>query len=284
MVIYADILFLLNALIDYLLLLVSARTAGAPLRRGRFLLGAVVGGIYAVAIFLPGFSFLNDTLYKFGFALLMLLIAYGTTRMLLKQTLIFFAITWALGGGVMALAMMDGAHMTLGRSVVYSIPDIKIILLSASACYAAFTLIFPRLFRHTAAGGELNPVTFELMGRTLQLTALRDTGNTLSDPATGSSVPVAEGAALYSLFPSETRPLRDDLNDPVQGITRLNCGAWRGRFFLLPYRAVGVERGFLLAVKMDRILVDHKEQQGKLVALSPTPVSDGGGYCVLMGG
>ena len=284
MVIYADILFALNALIDYLLLLVSARAAGAPLRRGRFLLGAAIGGIYAVAIFLPGFSFLSRGFYKALSALLMLMTAYGATRMLLKQALIFIALTWALGGGVIAIGMMDGANMSLGRSVVYSIPDIKMILLSASGCYAVFTLVLPKLFRHTAAGGEVKAVEFELKERRVRLSALTDTGNTLSDPVTGDPVPVAEGRALYSLFPSEVCPNRVDLEDPVQGMARLNRGAWSGRFYLLPYRAVGVERGFLLAVKMDRVVIDRQEKQEKLVALSPTPVSDGGGYCVLTGG
>ena len=57
-VIYVDTLFLLNAAVDYLLLLASARLAGEPLARLRFLLGAALGGLYAVAIFLPGLSFL----------------------------------------------------------------------------------------------------------------------------------------------------------------------------------------------------------------------------------
>ena len=39
-VIYVDTLFLLNAVIDYLLLLSAARLAGEPLRRGRFALYA----------------------------------------------------------------------------------------------------------------------------------------------------------------------------------------------------------------------------------------------------
>ena len=56
-VIYVDTLFLLNTMVDYLLLLASARLAGEPLARLRFALGAVLGGLYAVAIFLPGGCF-----------------------------------------------------------------------------------------------------------------------------------------------------------------------------------------------------------------------------------
>jgi len=284
MVLYADILFAFNALVDYLLLLLSARAAGEPLRRVRFALGAVLGGLYAVLIFVPGFGFLDRTGYKLLSALLMLLLAYGATGAMLKQSMIFFALACALGGGVMAIGMMDGAALSLGRSVVYSIPDVKLILLSGAACYAVLTLIAPGLYRHTAAEGALRSVRFALMGRELELTALLDTGNTLTDPATGQSVPVAEGEALLPLFPPENRPARGELRDPIPALERLNRGSWAGRFRLLPYRAVGVERGFLLAVKMDRIAVGENERGAVVVALSPTPVSDGGGYKVLMGG
>ncbi len=284
MVLYADILFVLNALVDYLLLLLSARAAGEPLRRKRFLLGAALGGVYAVAIFVPGFSFLSRGSYKILFALLMLLIAYGATRALLKQGILFFALACALGGGVMAIGMMDGGALTLGGGVVYSIPDVKLILLSGAGCYALLRAAGPKLFRHTAAGGELNTVRFVLGERRVELTALLDTGNTLTDPVNGQGVPVAEGRVLLDLFPPEARPTPEQLRDPVAALENLNRGEWSGRFRLLPYRAVGVEHGFLLGVKVDRMEVGGQSREEVLVALSPTPVSDGGGYRVLMGG
>ena len=64
---------------------------------------------------------------------------------------------------------------------------------------------------------------------------------------------------------------------------RLGTGEWRGRFRLLPYRSVGVDRGLLLALRVDRAVFDGVERGPLLVALSPTPVSDGGGYRALVG-
>lgn len=284
MVIYADILFLLNSVIDYLLLLISAKTAGTPLNRIRFGLGAALGGAYAVFVFLPGFSFLNRAFYKLLFCLMMLLIAYGVQKMLVKQILVFIALTCALGGGVMAIGMMDGVDFSLGKAVIYSIPDLKVVILSAAICYALLSLVMPKLMQHTSAEGEIRNISFDLFERRIQVSALTDTGNTLTDAATGYVVPVAEGEALGALFPAEFRPEKEDLLDPVHGITRLNRGTWKGRFRLLPYRAVGVERGLLLAVKMDSVMLGGQKQPGTLVALSPTPVSDGGSYCVLTGG
>ena len=57
-VVYLDRVLLLNLLVDYLLLLTTARLAGIPLRRGRLALCAAGGALYAGAVFLPGWGFL----------------------------------------------------------------------------------------------------------------------------------------------------------------------------------------------------------------------------------
>ena len=44
-VVYLDSVFLFNALLDYLLFLSTARLAGIPLRRRRYLLCGVLGGL-----------------------------------------------------------------------------------------------------------------------------------------------------------------------------------------------------------------------------------------------
>ena len=57
-VIYADSLFTLSLVTDYLLLLATARFCSLVLRRGRYLLAALLGAAYAVAVFLPGLGWL----------------------------------------------------------------------------------------------------------------------------------------------------------------------------------------------------------------------------------
>lgn len=282
-VIYVDTLFLLNALVDYLLLLAAARLAGEPLRRRRFALGGALGGGYAVAIFLPGCSFLAHPLCRIASAALMLVAAYGGSRRLLRQGILFVALTCAFGGGVVAIGLLGGTGLTLGNGVFYSALDLKVVLLSAAACYGVLTLVFRGLARYSAADGELVDIKLSLGERTASLTALVDTGNTLTDPVSGRPVMVAEGERAGPLFPREHRPTPADLADPAAALTRLGTGEWRSRFRLLPYRSVGVDRGLLLAVRLDGLELNGQGRGPALVALSPTPVSDGGGYQALIG-
>ena len=55
------------------------------------------------------------------------------------------------------------------------------------------------------------------------------------------------------------------------------------RFRLIPYSAVGVTGGMLLAFRPDEIVVDGRNKTGMLLALSPNSVSDGGAYTALLG-
>lgn len=277
--IYLDTLFLLNALIDYLLLLCSARLAGEPLERLRFGAGAVLGGGYAVALFLPGMGFLYHPLCRLSVAVLMVLVAFARSRRLLRQVVVFFALSCAFGGGVLAVSLLGGQGLSIGGGVIYSGLDLKMVLLSAAGCYVALSAVFRNWGRHSHVRGELRRVKITLEGREISLTALMDTGNTLCDPVSGRRVMVVEGACAAGLIPEVER---EDLTDPARGLERLG-GRRPGRFRLLPYRAVGTERGLLLTLRADRVELDGARQESTLVALSPNPVSDGGGYQALAG-
>ena len=279
--VYLDELFLLNLVVDYLLLLAAGRLAGEVLRRPRLALGAALGAGYAAGAVLPGGGFLLHPLCKLGAGVLMVLLAYGHSRRLLRTGLTFFAVSAAFGGGVILLHTFGSRSLALD-GLLSAAPDLRLVLLSAAVCYALITLVLGRASRHSAPG-ELVPAVLTLGGRRLALTALVDTGNTLTDPATGQPVMVAEGERAAGLFPPGLAPSGEELRRPVEALERLDRRGWGGRCRLLPYRAVGVECGMLLALRLDGARVGTEDYSKLLLALSPTPLSDGGGYSALIG-
>lgn len=276
--VYLDGVFALNFAVNYLLLLATARTAGAVLRRGRFAVGGMAGAALTAAAFLPGAGWLCSPVCRAGTAAVMLLTAFGRERRLVRLSLTFLALSCMLSGGILLLSLLTGKGVAFEHGVLSTGMDLKLALCSAGVCCAALHLLFRRTGRHGPE--ELLPVTVALGGRQILLTALRDTGNTLTDPATGRPVLVAEGHCLRALLPGE---LLEGLSDPAGTMERCADPAWRQRLRLLPYRAVGVSCAFLLAVRADRVRAGDREYGGLLVALSPTPVSDGGGYQALFG-
>ena len=273
-VVYIDSLFLLNFVVNYLLLLAAAKLSGEPLRRLRMAGGAALGAAYAAAVFFPHMGFLLHPLCKLGAAVLMLAAAFGGSKRLLRVE------PGLLCRGrrfrrreLFALELLGGQGLTLRNGIFYSAMDLRLILLSAAVCYVFITVVFQRTAKHTAARRELVPAVLTLEGRRVALTALVDTGNTLTDPLTGRPVMVAEGEKLTALFPPGKAPPAAKLRNPVAAVEELSEDLFRGRCRLLPYQAVGVECGMLLALRLDDVRVGMEDYGGILVALSAHPDS-----------
>ncbi|MDE6590259.1 MAG: sigma-E processing peptidase SpoIIGA [Oscillospiraceae bacterium] len=275
-VVYIDLLFLLNLIANYLLLLAAGRIAGAALFRWRIGLGGSVGALYAALVFLPGLEWLALWPCKLAAGVLMALTAYGGERYLLRVTVVFFGASAALAGAVLGLELLGSVPLTLEHGVFYSQLDIRLLLLVFVACYFVLSLFFRRTGQR--AGRELVRLEVALEAGTASVTALVDTGHSLTDPATNRPVVVADATALAGFLPDWA-----DAAAPIQSVERCHASGSR-QARLVPYRAVGVECGMLLALRTRGVKADGRPLGELLMALSPTAVDDGGGYQAIIGG
>lgn len=277
-VIYIDVLFLLNLVVDYILLLICARITGEIISRPKLILGALFGAGYAAVLFLPGCSWLSHPACKLCSAAAMILIGYGTSRRFLRLLFVFFGVSAALGGVILAFQLVGAGGLTLENGVIYTGSDVRILLVTVILAYLIFSTVFERTARHGGKAQDLSTVYINIEGKCLRLTVLTDTGNTLTDPMNNQPVIVAEAGTMQKILSEKI-----DAADPVGTMERMRDERMIKRFRLLPYRAVGVENGMLLAVRTDSVVIRKREWKGLLVALSPTPVSDGGRYQALIG-
>jgi len=259
-VIYADSLFLLSVFTDYLLCLVTARFCALRFRRGRYLAAAVFGGVYAVAVFLPGCAWMAHPVVELCAAGFMGLIAFGGETRLFRCLAAFLAVSASFGGMVWAVALRQGSLPA---------PDIGMLIGVFLGSYALLTLL--SLTRRQRAREHRAAVTLTLAGRRSVFTALEDSGNCLRDPVSGDAVMLASPAALAPLFPEHAALL---CLRPVELLERTAAEeTLRGRFRLL--RAGSVAGTTLLAAfRPDGATVDGRERR-LLVAVSGAAEGDG---------
>ena len=263
-VLYLDRLFAVNLAVDYCLLLLTARFCGGALRRRRLALAALIGAAYAAASVLPGWTWLSHPALKLALGCLMALAAFGSEAELGRRTLVFFAVAALFGGGVYAASLLAGTEPLRGPAPPLSG---RVFALSFAVCYAVTALIFRR--RMKKAARQVVSVRVRFGDRERLLTGLRDSGNDLHDPVSGAAAAVADRAALGELLP------RDLPEDPAAALAALDDDArQRGRFRLLPYRAVGAA-GLMLAFRPDELVADGRPEDA-LIALSPTPLAEAG--------
>lgn len=272
-VVYLDSVFLFNALLDYLLVLAAARLAGIPLRRGRYALTGLLGGAYAVAVFLPGLDWLAAAPVKGAAGILLALTAFGGERRFWRLTLLAFAVACGLAGSVLALGLLAGQSIPNARGVFYTNVDAWTLLISATGAYAVLTVLFRASVAH-GLRGELLPVTVCLLGRTVRLTALRDTGSGLRDAA-GEPVLTVETAC----FPELAEMVGQSLPTEALPLLRRRVPALRPQ--LLPVRTAAGS-GLLLSVRCEWAEVDGLRRPGLRLALTGTKL--GNGYTALWGG
>ncbi len=281
-VVYVDSVFVLNAAADYLLLLSTASLAGIPLRRGGYVLAALLGGGYAVAVFLPGMEFLETAPAKVAIGILLALIAYGGEEKLLRLTLLLAVVSCGFAGCVLGLGLLLGG-IPVVHGIFYTDVNTSVLAAAFGAGYLMLHVVF-HASAHHGVRGEYLPVRFCVQGRIGTLTALWDNGNTLRDPVSGQAVLVLAPGQLDALLPKPISSLvaAERLRHPADSLELLQRMAPELRPCLLPYQAVGTAGGLLLTVCADWAEIGGVRYEKLPLALSPTAL--GNGYGALWGG
>lgn len=249
-VIYPDVAFALNALLDGLVLRCTMVLMGHPARWRRIIPAAVIGGLYGALAILPPLWLLASFPGKILAACAMVALVYGRGPLYLRCCLLFFLVSGSLSGAVTAVTAL---FRTAGHPLV-------IFLTSGLLCAFTLTVVF-RASARAAVEGKVVRAAVSWGGRTVHLRLLRDTGNTLLDPATGKVICVVEEKALEPLL--------------------------NGREILyrkIPFQSLGQKRGELLCFTSDDLVVEGMDFGPYPIGLADRPLTDGGGYVGLWGG
>lgn len=190
-VLYADVLFLIDFCMDYLSLYAAGKLLSLPMKLGRTVLAALLGGLYGVLAVLLRVDGFPGVLVAVGISLGMTLVAFGMregVRGLFRTAFTVWGAGVLLGGAMTAISGLfgtSGEYAAGGGSLLVSI-------LLAMLGLARFSR--QRFTRGTAevviTAGE---VRWEGKG-------LLDSGNLLTDPIGGHPVILLRAEAARSLL------------------------------------------------------------------------------------
>lgn len=251
---YAGLVMILHFFVEFLLLLGADRFYGCAARWQRLLLGAGIGGLYAGACLLPRFLFLSSRLYRTTTLVLIGLVAYGISRNALRRCAVFLLLNMALDGVASGFSGASAWQLAAGTAV---------------------TIFLYWMGFHGSRTEGFVPVELTYKGKRLRMTALRDTGNTLQDPVTGTSVLILDAQTACQL----TGLTRQQLRAPLETMVTSGVPGLR----LIPYHTVGQSTGFMLALRMQQTKIGSTERCC-LVALAPEGLNGKGTYQALIGG
>lgn len=223
--IYIDSLFLMNFLMDLLVLYLTGIFLRRHMKAIRLIGSAALAGILGIVLFLfsPGYiCYLLVTHCCLN--PLMIWMAYGGKRIaqVIKNWLVSYLFMF-LAGGIM---------QWINRSVFHGTHVLSSILITACLGVAAAIM----WERHHMVQKNLYPVTLRLKGQSVVLEALYDTGNLMVDPYVKRPVSIVNRETVKEIL-SKNPAIR-----------------------LIPFSSMGQENGWLEAITVDALEVKTGRQ------------------------
>ncbi len=245
MIVYADVLFLLNFSMDYLILhLVSCH-----LHKGNHLfLCALLGGFYglmAVKVPLMGTAF-----FQILFGAIMVSIAYRPTSIsqFIKACFLFLCTSCLIGGVLYAILLKTGRGKLVNGIIYFdfSLLQFLVFTLLCWGCLTASSAVFGRIGEN-----HLRKIMIKSRGKELMLTAMVDTGCELTEPLTGFPVMVAEYDRLVEILSEELRGMMNGEN----------IGPVPEKIYRIPFSTVKEGNGLLYAFRPESVTVIQGKKQ-----------------------
>lgn len=277
MTVYADEVFFLNTLLDFLLLQTANLLSDSPKKLYRSLLAASFGGIYAAfAAAVPQLACMWFRLLAFA---CFCVIAYGACKAALRRAALLLLVCCGYGGLVLLAAVFLRCPVQILHGSPYFEVSKRLLILLAGGLYAAVWFTVRRLCRHM--GGTVR-VKLTFSGQSAEVTALCDTGNTLKDPMTAEPVVITDLKTAQKLLP-QLKLNENDLKNSAALLQSLRRIYPASKPRLLPYRTVG-QTGMLAAIRCDAIFVNGKLTGQHLAAFSAEAFTGEETYQALTGG
>lgn len=265
MIVYADVLVFLNLIVNYFLLLAVSKILKKCPKTIRLVLSAFLGAISSLYIFLPPLKFFLEGLLKIIVCMVMCLTAFGFKgiKAFLKSVFLLFGVTVGYGGLMYAVWLLFSPKgMVINNSVVYFNISLLQLIVFTVLGYIGFSVLF-HIFSRKAITAKRCEVTVFLKGKSINFTAIIDTGNSIEDVFSRGEVIICDKAIMQKLFGSES----------VEAVPHL-----QNRYRLLPCSTVS-GTDLLEGVRCDRAVIKFENREVKLsepiLVVSKTRLSDG---------
>lgn len=280
--IYLDVLLAVNLFIDFVLLESTARLLRLPHKRWRVVAGAAAGAASCCIILVP-LSAVWLAIFKLAAAAVLIRTAFAWRGVLpyIKQLVVFFVLSTVFAGVAMALfvfAAPVGLYV-IGGVVYYDVSPLMLTALTVLS-YGIIRL-WDRFTRKREPVGRDYRLRATLAGRTVELRALYDSGNGLTEPFSGAPVAVA---AYKSVEPLLSLSLRETMRGLLEGAPDTGAAMQAG-LRLVPYQSVG-GTGLLPAFRPDALGILPENGPERAVTGAYVAVCDTlgrGDYEVLVG-
>lgn len=283
-VIYLDVLFLINFIIDYLLIGLTGDLRGnygSPLK---LLFASALGGVMSVILFFAPESSLLMLAAKPFCCAVMVFTAYGFggRRRFLGDCAMLCALSFAFSGCIVALSELfpSGGGMVNNTSVYFNI-SIRILAAGVAAAYFVMS-IFNRPGSYKQEK-KTRSVKCGIRGADARFNAFEDTGNMMCDPVSRKKVIMVSPSIIRTSLEGDEQQL-------IAGLRRENiaqtfeklAAKYPSVYGIAPFTSVG-GTGLMITIKPESLEIDGMDTDEYILGVSMDEIETVCGCRALIG-
>lgn len=271
MVIYLDIIFLENSIMNILILLSMRGVLKNKKSIWRIILSAMVGALfYIIEFVISWISFIQVLI-----ACLILIIAFGYSniRTFFKQVCLFYFISLLFGGtSFWIMNLASNGKYSIHDGIIVGNFNLFFITISGIASLFLTAKFLNKKMRHV-----ISSMVIILNGKKVLVNVLLDTGNLLREPYQNRPVLIIEKRALSGIVTDEVISCYHDI---IMGKIKIPKG-----MFFIPYKSLGNSCGYLLGVKPDSIISKDTGQKcdNVVIGICDDIICENGRYSGIIG-
>ncbi len=258
MVIYLDVLILINLYVTYFQILAVSVFTHRKTVWYRKLSAAGIGAVASLSIFIPQEMVLTLTLLKIFLCALIAFVAFGYTGFrAYAVSVLFLMLVSFVFSGLMLCVWLFAAPMKMlfiNGTVYFSI-DTMTIILSTCAAYGVVRIIRYILDKNGKTDGKYT-VIIKNNGRECRLSALADSGNGMVDCFSGLPVIVCRRDMCADVSPPAIEMIEN--NSDISDIGTQMIKGVR----IMPFSTVG-KGGLICMFKAESVVIDDETNEEK---------------------
>lgn len=286
-VIYIDVVWLVNFVMDGVLLLTTCWILHRRVRPWRLVAGAFIGACYALMLFFPSLAVLTGFVGKAVMTLLM--VNVGIIRRtwidLVRVCLVFFGVSFVFAGAAIGLhfalpevTLSKVATVGGNEIAVQTSMESLVLLVCIPLCIALLQYIVRHMRKASMRAGLTFIVRVKFGDFRLECIGLVDSGNQLRDPIRRRPVNFIDADVLLPMLPQKLADSILQGTDPVLALGDMTQDEMRSKFTLVPYRGAGGVSQLAIAIAPDSVILERAGMEYQvstpcLFAIHPTQLS-----------
>ena len=263
MTIYIDVILLENLCMNYIILFGTAYISKIKRKHIRLILSSLIGAVYAVLAYTNIFPLYSNIIVKIILSICMIYVAFipKTFKGLLKELVVFYLVSFSLGGCAFALLyIVRPQDIFMVDGVLIGTYPIKIALLGGILGFVITYISFKVVKTRMSKKELIYTIHIKIEDKELETKVLLDTGNMLKDPISNMPVALIEREKLREIIPKNILENTEKIwGGELEG--KDENIEFRKRLRFIPFTSVGKQNGMILGVKVDeiRIITDVDE-------------------------